>query len=133
MNEEKSHVGMEALVCAICGTRFETGNILLDRRMKDTLPRIAVTGFGTCDECKEKLQAGYLALVEASAPAHGRSALQPHEANRTGKIAWMKHAAFKAVFQQPLPTGKDGRVLPMVFIEPGTVDALAKMSGHDNN
>lgn len=45
---EKSYVSMEQNVCAVCGKTFDTGSILLDRRMQDSMERHTVTDWGLC-------------------------------------------------------------------------------------
>ena len=32
--DDKSHVSLEQQLCLMCGTAFDTGNILLDRRLR---------------------------------------------------------------------------------------------------
>ena len=44
----KSHVGMEQNVCPVCGKAFDTGTILLDRRLRNSLERKTVTGWSLC-------------------------------------------------------------------------------------
>jgi len=41
----KSHVGMEQKVCPVCGQAFDTGVILLDKRLRNSLERKTVTGW----------------------------------------------------------------------------------------
>jgi len=45
---DKSHVSLEQRVCLVCGTTFDTGAILLDKRLRQHLDRHTVTGWGLC-------------------------------------------------------------------------------------
>ncbi len=36
---EKSHVSLEQHVCLLCGVAFDTGNILLDKRLRASMER----------------------------------------------------------------------------------------------
>lgn len=55
MEEEKNYVGMSD--CFLCGQPKE---ILLDRRLKNTLPRNAVYDEEPCDKCKEWMGKGII-------------------------------------------------------------------------
>jgi uncharacterized protein (DUF1786 family) len=41
---EKSHVSIEQHVCLICGSAFNTGAILLDRRLRASMEHHTATG-----------------------------------------------------------------------------------------
>ena len=43
---DKSHVSMERRVCRVCGREYDTGAILLDRRLKKSMDRHTLTGGG---------------------------------------------------------------------------------------
>lgn len=122
-HSDKSHVSMEQRLCHICGATFDTGAILLDRRLAQTLKPHTITGYGRCDDCKSKLAEGRIALVECFAPAYARSKMKPEDAQRTGKIAWLRHDPFIAIFGE-LPRGTDGKVLSMCFVEDGVIAKL---------
>lgn len=134
---EKSHVGMEHQVCIVCGRKFSTGNILLDTRLRKSMPENPVTGYGVCPDDDSKYKEGYIALVEASAPEWQRGVLKPDEANRTGRIAHVRREAFTRIFNVPLPIHeKTGEPLVMVFIEPGVIEkleSLTQQEGDDND
>lgn len=124
---EKSHVSLEQAQCIVCGNVHDTGNILLDTTLRASMDRTTLTHNDICPTCVAQLGEGYFALVEASAPSFGRDKLQPHEANRTGRMAWIKREHFPNLFGQPAPVDKNGAPLPMCFVEPGTVAALEAM------
>ncbi|WP_430522156.1 hypothetical protein [Pseudomonas aeruginosa] len=45
---DKSHVSLEQHVCLVCGTAFDTGAILLDKRLRASMERHTATGWGLC-------------------------------------------------------------------------------------
>ena len=47
---DKSHVSLEQHVCLVCGTAFDTGAILLDKRLRASMERHTATGWGLCPE-----------------------------------------------------------------------------------
>ncbi|SAI73120.1 Uncharacterised protein [Bordetella ansorpii] len=121
---DKSHVSMEQHVCLVCGQAFETGSLLLDKRLRASLKPHTVTGWGLCAEHQKLFDDGFVALVECDParsgnPSAGR-AIQPEQAYRTGRIAHLKRQAFTQVFSVPSADG-----LPCVFVEPGVIDLLA--------
>ena len=127
---DKSHVGMEQKVCHICGVTYDTGAILLDKRLRNSLDPKVVTGWGMCDECGAKIGDDYIALVEvAEPPAWMRDTLKPDEANRTGNIAWVKRHVFRAIFNRP-DTGENDKPLSMVFVQPGLIEQLQQMENN---
>lgn len=125
---EKSHVGMEARCCIVCGHQYETGNILLNTKLKATLERVQLTGWGPpCPDCDEKLGHGTrIALVEVKArPGWARTEMKPDEGNRTGKIAYIDRALFRAIFNAD--DTREGKPLAMVWVDEGTVERLEEI------
>lgn len=87
---DKSHVSLEQHVCLVCGTAFDTGNLLLDRRLRASMERHTKTGWGLCPEHQKLADDGFVALVEcdpqrSGAPGAGR--MKPEQAYRTGRLA----------------------------------------------
>lgn len=124
MSEDKSNVGMEHKVCMVCGQQYATGAILLDRRLRASIPRIANTGWGLCEEHMAKYEEGFLALVECDQAKS--SGTKPEDVWRTGVVIHMKQEAFDQVFTVP-STGPDGKMLPVVWIGPEMTAELTKM------
>lgn len=124
----KSHVGIEQHQCPICLITFDTGAILLDRRLRDSLNEHHLTGHSPCKECQEKLDGNFIALIEAKNPRQGDSTAQL-DTPRTGNIAWLKKSAFKKIINIPIPPQK------ICFIDPDGFQKLIRMSGvrHDQN
>lgn len=102
---DKSHVSMEQQVCLICGAAFDTGSILLDRRLRQSLDSKTVTGFGFCPADKEKLEEGFIALVEIDTSKGGRT---PEDAWRTGAVVMIRATVWSTLFNTPPPTMQFG-------------------------
>lgn len=113
-------------MCLVCGATFDTGAILLDKRLRASMKRHTITGWGLCPEHERLHKEGFIALVEcdpqrSGSPAHG-GALMPDQAYRTGRLAHLKRSIFASVFNLPL---KDD--LPVAFVEPGVIERLEAM------
>jgi hypothetical protein len=120
----KSHVGMEQKVCPVCGQAFDTGAILLDKRLRNSLERHTVTGWDLCPEHAALWDKGYIALVECDPDksTFTSGTIKPEDAYRTGRIAHIRKAAAKRIFNMPI----NG---PVAFVEPGVIDQLEQLTG----
>tara|TARA_R110000772_G_scaffold62137_5_gene139683 strand:- start:14726 stop:15166 length:441 start_codon:yes stop_codon:yes gene_type:complete len=96
---EKSYVGMAYRVCPITGEEWETGEILMDRTMKDTFEKKTIIGYGFAPSVQEQIDKGYVALVEIDAEKsekpgfslkRGGAKLGISDAYKTGRVAYMK-------------------------------------------
>ena len=123
---DKSHVSLERRVCLVCGTAFDTGNILLDKCLRASLERHRSTGWGLCDEHRRLFDEGFVALVECdperSGKPTGTDRLKPEAAYRTGRLAHLKREVFTGVFNVPLAADQ-----PCVFVAPGVIEQLQGM------
>jgi hypothetical protein len=84
---EKSYVSMEQKKCLVCAKDFDSGAILLDRRMRQSLDRTTLTGWGLCPEHQKLYDDGYIALVgcdDAKSPKLPSGNVDPSQAWRTG-------------------------------------------------
>ncbi|MGV7186984.1 ATPase [Xanthomonas axonopodis] len=125
---EKSHVSLEQHVCLVCGSAFETGAILLDRRLRASLERHTATGWGLCPEHQQLFDAGFVALVECDPQRSGSPAtdrVKPEQAYRTGRLAHLKREVFAEVFNVQIEDKQ-----PCVFVEPGVIEQLQAMTAH---
>jgi len=113
-----SHVTMEQHQCPICLAIFETGNILLDQRLRKKFEMKTLTGHSPCTSCKEKLSQGFVALIETTDTRQGSKATL--DVPRSGNLVFMKREAFSQIFNVPPPANWP----PMVFIEPGVIQQL---------
>lgn len=120
----KSHVSMETNVCPVCGVTFETGSILLDKKLRNKLDSTTLTGMSLCPEHQKLHNDGYLALVEIdptkSIPsANGR--VKPEDAYRTGKIIHIRYSVAKDLFNV------DVGDIPFTYIDPQVSAHLESM------
>src|SRR5690606_18757111 len=123
---DKSHVSLERHVCLVCGTAFDTGNILLDKRLRASLERHTSTGWGLCDEHRRLFDEGFVALVECdperSGKPTGTDRLKPEAAYRTGPRPPPDRGVSAGVFNIPLAADQ-----ACVFVEPGIIEQLQAM------
>ncbi|VGO08727.1 FIG01198175: hypothetical protein [plant metagenome] len=124
---EKYHVSLEQHVCLVCGIPFDTGNLLLDKRLRASLAHHTVTGWGLCPEHERLSKNGFITLVECDpqrsggAPSSGN--MKPEQAYRTGRLAHLKREAFAKVFNVPLALDQS-----CVFVEAGVIERLHAMT-----
>lgn len=128
--DDKSYVTLEQHRCVICGKDFNTGALLLDKRLRARFDMHTLTGMGLCPEHQKLYDDGYVALVECDEQRSGlrpdAKTLRPEDAYRTGNIAHIRVSAWPNIFNSPVPT-KDDKVLPMVFIDRMAFRAIAQM------
>lgn len=123
---DKSHVSLEQHVCLVCGKAFDTGTILLDKRLRASMERHTATGWGLCPEHQKLFDDGFVALVEcdpqrSGSPA-GHARMKPEQAYRTGRLAHLRRTVFAQMFNVPIEDKQ-----ACVFVEPGVIDQLQSM------
>lgn len=125
---EKSHVSLEQHVCLVCGMHFDSGNILLDKRLRASLERHTTTGWGLCPQHQKLFDDGFVALIECnpqrSGLHDGLTRLKPEQAWRTGRLAHLRRQVFARVFNVPIADDQ-----ACVFVEPGVIEQLQAMAG----
>lgn len=84
---EKSHVGMTQ--CFLCG---EPKEILIDRHLQNTLPRMACYDHKPCNKCKELMKQGVI-LIEV------RDTKPPENQYRTGHLWVVKDEAIERIIE----------------------------------
>ncbi|MBH2008463.1 MAG: ATPase [Xanthomonadaceae bacterium] len=121
---EKSHVSLEQHVCLVCGVKYDTSSILLDKRLRASLEHHTTTGWGLCDEHQKLSNDGFVALVECDPQRSGSpgARLKPEQAYRTGRLAHLKRGVFATVFNVPVAADQ-----ACVFVEPGVIERLQAM------
>lgn len=123
---DKSHVSMEQHVCVVCCKTFDTGSVLLDRRLRASMERYTTTGWGMCPEHQKLFDDGFVALIEIDPQRSGSPSsagrLKPEEAYRTGRFAHLRRGVFTDLFNTQI---EDER--PCVFVEPALIDQLQAM------
>jgi hypothetical protein len=120
MSPELSHVGMGYALCPICHKKHDE-TVLLDKRLRKSLPRESFTGFELCPE-HEAMRAEYIALVEVS-NATPYTVLKPQDAVHTGRVAHVRRTAAKRIFNVEMPD-----TLAFVYIDAEAFDKLEAMN-----
>lgn len=123
---DKSHVSLEQHVCLVCGTAFDTGAILLDKRLRPSMEHHTATGWGLCPEHQKLLDDGFVALVECDPQRSGSSAggrMNPQQAYRTGRLAYVRREVLAQMFIVPIADDQ-----MCVFVEPGVIERLQAMA-----
>ena len=116
----KSYVSLEQKVCPVCGiTHSHNCAVLLDKRLRNSMERLTITGYGLCEEHDRLNQEGYIMLVAAKNPAD-KATMQVGEAERTGEVAAIKREVFMQLFNVPAAQAQ----LPMVYVEPEVIEVL---------
>lgn len=110
---EKSHVAIGVDICPICYVEHNE-TVLLDRRLKDSLPPKVRTGWALCPK-HEAMKAEYVALVEVS----NTNPRTPDEAQPTGNYLHIRRHVAAEIFNVPL----EG--IPFAYMEVGVLDALS--------
>ena len=124
--DEKSHVSLEQHLCLVCGLNFDTGGILFDRRLRQSMQRHTVTGWGMCREHRRLFEEGFVALIECDPERSGvpvdQDHMRPEQAWRTGRLAHLKRETLARVTHVTLAPD-----VPCVFVEPGVIEQLRAM------
>jgi len=121
---DKSHVSMEQHVCLVCGVAFDTGAILLDKRLRASMERHTTTGWGLCAEHQKLADDDFVALVECDPQRSGspNGSVKPEQAYRTGRLAHLKRHVLSKMFNVRIEANQ-----PCVFVEPGVIEQLEAM------
>jgi hypothetical protein len=123
---DKSHVSLEQHVCLVCGKAFDTGAILLDKRLRASMEHHTKTGWGMCPEHQKLSDDGFVALVECDPQRSGSptdaARMKPDQAYRTGRLAHVRRTVFAQMFNVPIEDEQ-----ACVFVEPGVIDQLQSM------
>jgi hypothetical protein len=122
---DKSYVALERNVCTVCGKEFDTGNLLLDRRLRNRFDMHTLTGWGLCPDHQKLYDDGYIALVGVDPSKSGphNETMKPEDAYRTGEVAHVRFHVFEGMFSTKIEE-RDGHKLPMVFVEQAVIDKL---------
>lgn len=95
-----SYVSVATKACIICGTEYESGEILLDKKMKDKLERTTCTGLGApCPTCDKKYKDKFvlIGVSDDDANVEGER-LDAAEVNRTGMVVGIPNELAKEMF-----------------------------------
>ena len=120
---DKSFVTVEQHLCVVCGKPFDTGSLLLDKRMRNCFERTTLTDYGMCPEHANLKEAGYIALVgvdpEKSTFTNGN--INPGDAFRTGQLLHLRASIWPKIFNLPVPP--DG----VAFVPSEVIQKLTKI------
>lgn len=89
---EKSHVSLGQSVCPVCGIVFDSGEVLLHKRLAQVLERKTVTGYALCPEHQGVIDSGMVILIVISNVPSGEGVrpMKIEEADRTGDLMYLR-------------------------------------------
>lgn len=123
----KSHVSLEKHQCIVCGKLFDTGALLLDRRLKPSMEICTITDYGLCPEDQSKFDEGFVALIECdrekSQLSTDSQTAKPEDVCRTGLVAHLKRDVFDNVFNVSIADAT-----PLVLVDQGVIEQLQSMT-----
>lgn len=122
---EKSYVSIAQEVCFVTGNLYDSGEILIDKRMENSMEHKTTVGMGICPEVEELFDKGYVALIEVDSAKSGSGndkKLSPKDAYRTGNIAYLKRDVLKELFTVPLEDSQN-----IVYIDEKTFQHLVEL------
>lgn len=105
----KSYVTLETNQCSICGNIFDTGNLLLDRRLRESFEHKTLTDHSLCPDCNKLYLDGYIALIgcdESKSDKLPNGTIKFESAYRTGNILHVKKDAWVKIFNIAIPESK---------------------------
>lgn len=118
-NIPDGHVRMEQKLCAACGNKFDSGALLLHLQLRSIPKDKTLTGWGTCPSCQQRINDGFVILIEANAPAHAQR-LNPEDADRTGRMMFVRKELAARIFNVEVPAS-------IAFVEAGVIEKLQAM------
>lgn len=121
----KSYVSMEQACCPVCGKLHDTGTILLDRRLRDSMEQHTVTHYALCPEHKELHESGYIAFIGVDNNYHPQDNKgHVSDAPRTGEFIHMRRELAK----QMIPNIPDDHLAqPFVFTHQESIDQIKEI------
>ena len=120
---DKSHVSIGQLLCICTGQLFDSGELLLDKRLEKSLEHKTTTGWGISPEPQSHIDNGFVALVGVD-PEKSKvvdNTIPPEGAYRTGDIAYMKKDVFMKMFDLE-------DCVDVNFVEEGVIEHLKSIT-----
>lgn len=108
-----SHVGMAHKMCPACGKKHDE-IVLLDKRLRNSLPRDQCIGLELCEEHKKEAVENDITFLIEGVKAGNK-------VDFTGQVAQLKNAAWSKVIN--IPRQKEHL---FVLVEPGVLGNLQK-------
>ena len=110
---EKNFVSMEQRICNVCGIKhsYDCG-ILIDKKLKKSMDRETLVGYGLCEEHSELQKQGYVFLVvidPAKSVVNKDRVLKMENAYRTGELVSIKKEVADKLF--------DVKIKDVMFID----------------
>ena len=99
---DKTFVTLEQKVCVACHAVFDSGDLLLDKRVRPVFDKKTVTGYDWCPTHKAKKDEGYLFLIGIDATKSNQP-YTPRTVYHTGGIAMIREDAWSKIFSEPMP------------------------------
>lgn len=103
---EKSFVTMVDKICIVTGKQFHANELMMDLRLKDSLEKHTLAGYGISPEVQEKIDDDYIALIGFDSSKSHPNPKQYSDFYRTGEIAYLKSNVFQDIFTVELPKEK---------------------------
>lgn len=124
---EKSYVSLGKHICPICAAKHDSNEILLDKRLKNSMEKETITGWKSCPDCVDKLEKDYTALVIID-ETKSEEPYEPSSVYRTGDILWIKKPTFAMLFNIP----ESEKVQDMSFGNSELRDKLTELFSREN-
>ncbi len=108
---ERSYVPMGQHLCVVCAQPYDSGAILLDRRLRASMERNTITGWGMCPKHEALRAEDMVALVACDGSKSTKNSsgnIQPDDAYRTGAVAHIKKYLWEHIMDVPTPEGMVG-------------------------
>jgi len=109
---------LEQKKCLVCGEDYDTGNILLDRRLKESFEMHTLTGSGVCKTCSKEDE-GYRPLLEFDVDKSEFIKGELVGPYLTGRVIHIKNEAFEKIFDMELDDSVNFN-----FVELGVIENL---------
>lgn len=126
----KSHVTIETKICLVTGKEYDSGTILLHKRLLEKFDPKTITGWGLSPEVSEKIAEGYAVMVGMDPEKSGITKdatriTNPASVYRTGEVAYIRRELAVELFNIP--------VEDVNFVDPGVIKLLKEMNEKAQN
>jgi len=112
---DKNYVTIERHQCLACGVEYDTGCLLLDKRVRKVFNKYTTTGNGLCPEHTKE---GFITLIAATRTGCGPIVRAGDDVHRTGEIAMLRSERWSEIFNTEIPPQG------VAFVDPGVIDLL---------
>jgi hypothetical protein len=123
---DKSHVSLEQKVCPVCGQAFDSGSLLLDRRLLASMEHKTITGWAFCPDHQKLRKDGYVALVGIDESKSEGPPYHPNTVWRTGEIMHIRGMVLEELVNIPVKN-ETGEYFPLMFVDPAVIEKFKSM------